>query len=158
MTPQHFVMHMDLPPIYTRAQSQSAQLFAVPVTDSRGVHVDTYIGFTLTSIEATMETKMDRIARDYLQGICTGLYNVTKRLPINERLTIHPYILIDLGIFCAEDEARTVKGMLRYMVNSISGNLNTMDIRLQMFEQQFFDRLQTLKNFVCPNMDIRHFS
>lgn len=43
MYPDHFIQHLRLPPIQIDQQQCDCSLYAVPLTNAAGLHVDTFI-------------------------------------------------------------------------------------------------------------------
>lgn len=157
MTPQHYVNHLKLHPIFT-CPDATFSLFAVPLTDKSGRIVDVYVGYTKTNRDQTMTDKMSKIAND-ARSACTGLYNSTKRVCKEKQVTPHTFAAIDLGVYCVnDDEAMCIKGMLRWMGQSDSGHHNTMNSNLTHMEPLLIERLKVLKSLIAPLKDIRHFA
>lgn len=150
-TPIHTIRHLNLKEIVIGGARSLVAIYFIPISDESGSHIDTFVGFSSLIVKETANMKMQHL-KD-ADSICTGLANYLKKSP--ERLMPHPELAFPIGVYISPEYQQGMRGMIREMVESKSGNTRTANLHYTLFEDELLERLNIINKFVCPQLPIR---
>lgn len=159
LNPQHIIRHLNLDDIIIGGPNPVSAIFLVPISDAHGVHVDTFIGFSAIMIQKNIKRKMQMIeysSEHVLIHACTGLKNYLNK-PENKSLMAHPELIFYPKIYNSQPLGQSVKGLIREMVDTKSGNKRTDSAELKLYEPAILERLNIIKEFLLPNLIVKKF-